>query len=264
MTTHQGRWIGICNRILTPCIRASVLLILPVAAQEETPTKSTDEYAGKPVMDPRHVHGMMNKRLENAPKLGEHAPGGSILTDAVSGNSVSLLDLYKEKPVVLFFASYSCLSAHEGANEMSRLAKQFGEIADFILIYIREAHPRNGFLPPERGNRFIIDAPVSLAERSANALRYAHEQELNFRVLVDSMDDSTAVRWGAWPIRAFVISRSGIVNYAGQQGPWYFHPSIAFEHNLENAPSGLANIPGFSDDSLEEFLEELEQLSDSP
>ena len=234
-----------------------------ISQQTSDSSESSDEWAGKPVMTGDQVNGLMNKRLFNAPKVGEQAPN-FLLTDAVSGKTMSLLELRKEKPVVLFFASYSCIIAQEGSPEISRLHKRFGNVADFAMIYIQEAHPRNGFLPPERGDPFIIDAPFTFAERSVTALRFAKERHLNFTVLVDTMDDSTAVRWGAWPIRVFIVGRSGVVLYAGQQGPWYFLPSRGFEHSLEGAPTSISSLPGFSRNSLEESLEELEKLAGTP
>lgn len=241
---------GILGTLLA-CVLAPIALAEPPVAEP-----ATDEWAGKPVIDAEHVIGLVETRLHNAPKVGEFAPE-FILTDANSGNLLSLLELRRDKPVVLFFASYSCIIAQEGGPEIARLAKRFANVADFVLIYIQEAHPRNGFLPPERGDRFIIEAPRSFAERAVTATRYAREQKLKFRVLVDAMDESTAVRWSAWPIRTFIVGRSGVVLYAGQQGPWFFRPTQGYEHRLGGVYEKADKIPGYSNGTLEEALEKL-------
>lgn len=203
---------------------------------------------------------MVAIRLHNAPRIGELAPEFA-LADATTGKMVTLSELRREKPTVLFFASYSCITAQEGAPPMARLAKRFAKTANFVLIYIQEAHPIGGFLPPYRGDPYVVAAPAAFAERATAAIRFARERDLQFRILVDSMDDTTAVRWGAWPLRTFVVGQSGRVLYSGKQGPWYFKPSADFDPHLEGVPRDIENLPGYSPGSLEDFLAELEKIS---
>lgn len=167
---------------------------------------------------------------------------------------MSLADLHKDKPVVLLFTSYSCSVAHEGGGEIALLSKRFGDLANFALIYIQEAHTKGGVKTSETGEGFV-------AERPANALRLAREKNFEFTVLADSMDDPIAVRWAAWPIRLFVVDRSGTVTYAGGQGPWYFRASRNYAHYLDDVPEGISNLPGNNMETLENYLEALQQLS---
>ena len=69
------------------------------------------------------------------------------------------------------------------------------------------------------------------------------------------MDDTVTARWGAWPVRLFVINRSGKVVFAGQQGPWFFKPTKTYDPDVPQVPEGLRNLPGYSRESLEEFLQ---------
>ncbi|MCB1231563.1 MAG: redoxin domain-containing protein [Verrucomicrobiae bacterium] len=216
----------------------------------------SDPWAGKIVKDGPHVQGMVMARLQNAPKVGEMAPGLTV-TDALSGKPISLGELNREKPVVLFFLSYSCSLSHDSIPPMKDLADRFGKKANFVLIYIREAHPLGGFHCQPGAEKFMIQSPNTLEERSAAALRFAKESQLPFPVLVDSMDDAAAVRWAAWPVRLFVVDQQGKVIFAGQQGPWFHKPTRTYDPHLEAIPEDMRNLPGYSRESLEEFLERL-------
>jgi hypothetical protein len=88
-------------------------------------------------------------------------------------------------------------------------------------VYLREAHPIDGWVKP---NSQIKD-PTSQAERDLAARQCGQELAFEFSVLVDTMDDQTAVDWAAWPERIFVVGVDGRVAYAGQQGPWGFWPT---------------------------------------
>jgi type I thyroxine 5'-deiodinase len=215
-----------------------------------------DAWAGKPVMSREHVNGMVNARLNNAPKLGELAPDFS-LVNAMTGEVANLRQLCKDKPAVLFFASYSCNISHDSAELMSKMAQQFAHIANFFIIYIQEAHPEGGFAPLDGASSFVIPAPLDFAYRVEVAQRLAKEAQYNFPVLVDSMGDSVNSRWGAWPVRLFVVDRQGEVAYSGQQGPWFFKPTRSYDPKVPNIPEGLRNLPGYSKESLEEYLEAL-------
>lgn len=215
-----------------------------------------DEWAGKPVMTAEHVQGMVVARLHNAPRLGEKAPPFS-LPEAATGKVLSLAELHADKPVVLYFLSYSCHVPHETAGFFASLHERYRQVANFAAVYIQEAHPEGGFEPAMGQERFVIPAPRSFGQRAEAALRYAVEKNLPFPMLVDSMDDSLAVRWGAWPVRIFVVGRDGTVLYAGQVGPWFFKPVANYDANLFGTPRSYENLPGYSRESLEEFLRTL-------
>lgn len=243
---------------------ATILWLLPVSRapgqDDAAPNKNpkTDPLAGKTVLDSVHVDELIGTRLNNAPKLGEKAPPFT-LTDAKTGQAVTLAELHRDKPVVLYFASHSCITAQESDKAMKSLSERFGRLVQFAMIYIREAHPEGGFPPPGRGKPFVIADPAKFKERVAAAANFAREKGMAYPVLVDSMDDAAAVRWGAWPLRLFLIDRSGKVIFSGQQGPWFHRPTREFDPDLGGVPEFIKDLPGYSRESLEEFLEKLEK-----
>lgn len=232
-------------------ITLTLAIVIQIAVAEVEPA-TTDPWAGKPVMSAQHVKGMVPARLRNAPRTGEMAPDFS-LVDAASGRVVTLSQLRSDKPVVLFFLSYSCHVSHEVIPLLAGLKARFGERVNFALIYIQEAHPAGGFEPVRGCEGFVIPAPRDFASRAMAALRFGRETKLGAPVLVDSMDDATAVRWAAWPVRLFVIDRDGTTIYAGQAGPWFIKPTPGYDSRLAGVPRDY-QLPGYSTESVEEFL----------
>ncbi len=212
-----------------------------------------DEWAGKPVTGSEHVHGMIKSRLFNAPVVGAKAPETTVI-DALSGRELHLSDLHQEKPVVLFFASNSCTCSQQAAPEMSKIAKTYGDRFQFVLIYIREAHPPESVTDGAPGEQFSIDDPNTLKGRAHLAIEFGKQHSLDFPITTDSIDDRQAVQWAAWPSRLFVINREGAVVYAGQQGPWFVKPTAGFDLKLQGVPESIRDIPGYSKESLETFL----------
>lgn len=108
----------------------------------------------------------------------------------------------------------------------------------FILVYIREAHPADGWA--KQGWSEGVADPKTLAKRRETAVMACAKLDFSFPAIVDKLDDQVAIRWGANPERLFLISASGRVLYTGDQGPWGFHPSKAFR------PFGRPNAASIS------------------
>ena len=126
--------------------------------------------------------------------------------------------------------------------DVNKVHERFGERAQFFQVYLREAHPTDGW---KMKNSKIKD-PLTQLERNLVALQCGKRLKFKFPTIVDTMNDAAAVRWAAWPERIFVIGVDGKVAYAGHQGPWGFWPTDRLKR------SGRKNLKG---ESLEAFLE---------
>ncbi len=132
------------------------------------------------------------------------------------------------------------------------LYERFGDQAEFVLVYIREAHALDGWSLDHSGWSIITD-PRNAEERKAAAAQTCSMLKLPFTTVVDTIDDAVAERWSAWPERLFVIGRGGRVAYVGAQGPWGFWPVAATPPF--GAGPGSAIDPGKPLDTfLERFL----------
>ncbi|KAJ8375359.1 hypothetical protein SKAU_G00059390 [Synaphobranchus kaupii] len=99
------------------------------------------------------------------------------------------------------------------------LVKDFGAVADFLVVYIAEAHATDGW---SFSNNVDIKKHTNLQERLAAAQVLLKENPL-CPIVVDDMTDITASKYGALPERLYVLL-SGKVIYKGKMGPWGYNP----------------------------------------
>ena len=93
------------------------------------------------------------------------------------------------------------------------------------MVYIREAHPMDGW--SVKGWSQVKD-PREFMGRKQTAGLCRSNLKFDFPAVVDTMDDATAIRWSGWPERLFVVSKTGRIVYAGEQGPWGFNPGVGY------------------------------------
>lgn len=90
-------------------------------------------------------------------------------------------------------------------EEFKQLIKDFSDVADFLVIYIAEAHSTDGWAFT---NNFDINQHRSLEER-LSAAQIVVQKEPLCPVVVDEMNDITAIKYGALPERLYVLQAGG-------------------------------------------------------
>lgn len=123
----------------------------------------------------------------------------------------------------------------------------------FLMIYIREAHPVDGwwfgtglpgfvmrFYAPKAATDVYdpktIDERRRVAGDCETALKYG------IRTYVDEMNDAVNKAYAALPTRLYLVDLDGHVAYAGGLGPYGFKPAelkIAIEDYLASIESDL-------------------------
>lgn len=191
------------------------LSLAAVACAQDQP------FGGQTIRDNAQADQAMIKLVANSPKRGDAAPD---LTLASSDGSeeVKLSQFWKEKPLVLIFGSLTCDVSCEFSREILEIHRRFGEQVQLAYVYVREAHPKDGWVVAPRYS--VIDDPKTLAARIAAAARFETLTNYPFPILVDNLEDEAASRFGAWPNRFFVIETDGTIAFAGANGPWGFRP----------------------------------------
>lgn len=117
--------------------------------------------------------------------------------------------------------------------------EKYGHLVDFKLVYIREAHPVEGEMPPTDAAESCIEDPLTIEERTALAKRCAAEFGLGAIPLsVDGMDDALGLAYEAWPDRLYLIAKDGEVAWKCGRGPAGFDPD-----GLEAAIRSLLKLP---------------------
>lgn len=98
--------------------------------------------------------------------------------------------------------------------------------ATFVVVYIREAHPEEGWVvTPNRDEGILVNDPTSTDERVEVAAACAINLQIRMPVLVDEVDDEIATAYGALPDRLYLIDTDGNVAYQGEPGPFGFDPA---------------------------------------
>ena len=114
-------------------------------------------------------------------------------------------------------------------------AKYYNQV-QFLLIYIREAHPIGGWwlggdIAQQRlkaaGLKAVTDVydPKTIEERRAVAGRCDTALQYGIRTYVDEMDDAVSQTYAAMPTRLYLVGLDGRVVYAGGLGPFGFEPT---------------------------------------
>lgn len=102
---------------------------------------------------------------------------------------------------------------------------RYGDVAEFVAVYVREAHPTDGWREP--GNDAVgisFEQPKRHDERASIAGECCSKLEINMPLLVDDINDRVGHAYSGMPDRLYVIDRSGRVVYKGGRGPFGFKP----------------------------------------
>jgi alkylhydroperoxidase family enzyme len=104
--------------------------------------------------------------------------------------------------------------------------------ATFVMVYVREAHPIDGW-HMESNDRVGVSLaqPRTYEERVSVAQLCGKRLALRFPMLVDTIDDNVGARYSGMPSRPHLIDRNGNVAYKSGRGPFGFKPAV-LEHSL--------------------------------
>ncbi|KAF6727441.1 Type I iodothyronine deiodinase [Oryzias melastigma] len=104
-------------------------------------------------------------------------------------------------------------------DQFKQLVEDFRDVADFLVIYITEAHSSDGWA---FNNNYDISQHRSLEER-LSAARILLQNDPLCPVVVDEMSNAAAIQYGSHPERLYVL-QAGRVVYKGGMGPWGYRP----------------------------------------
>ena len=100
----------------------------------------------------------------------------------------------------------------------------YGDRAEFLFVYIREAHPADSNWAD---HELDIDDPLTQIERNTVAQTCCTKLSLTLPTVVDDMQDTVNQLYRGWPERIYVIGRKGNITYKAGLGPFGFKPSEA-------------------------------------
>lgn len=126
--------------------------------------------------------------------------------------------------------------------------KKYRTDVEFMMIYVREAHPTDKWwLAETKFMRFIsvlsndypsydTKEPETIEERRSAAMSCQEKLLEDMPVYVDNMDNKVDLTYVAWPTRVYFLDREGKVQYDSGLGPYGLSPS-----ELDEVLSGYLN-----------------------
>ena len=163
--------------------------------------------------------------LQPGPKLDESAPDFTLKTNDGKAE-VTLSKLVGPKPVVLVFGSFTCGPFRSHSGNIEKLYRRYKDRATFVMVYVREAHPTDGWRMESNDRVGAITAqPKSYEERADVAQKCGQLFNIGFPMLVDTIDDTVGARYSGMPGRLYLIDRDGKVAFKSGRGPYLFKPA---------------------------------------
>jgi hypothetical protein len=94
---------------------------------------------------------------------------------------------------------------------------------NFLAVYVREAHPTDGWRMTSNDRAGItIKQPTTARERTAVATTCCSSLKVTMPMVVDEMDDRVGHAYSGMPDRLYLIDRDGRIAYKGGRGPFGF------------------------------------------
>src|SRR2546425_5078726 len=102
---------------------------------------------------------------------------------------------------------------------------RYSSLVDFYAVYIREAHPLDGWSMESNDRVGIkIAQPKTAEERTKVASQCCASLDMAMPLLVDTIDDSANRLYSGFPDRLYLIDRDGRVAYKSGRGPFGYKP----------------------------------------
>ncbi len=106
---------------------------------------------------------------------------------------------------------------------LNKIYNTYKDDVQFFHIYIREAHPDDGWRTPQNLEADIrFREPRSNDERTEVASVCQTALDLQMPMLIDSIANEVEENYIAMPLRVYLIDREGKIAFNGNQGPLGF------------------------------------------
>jgi hypothetical protein len=161
--------------------------------------------------------------LQPGPALNEPAPDFTL--PSLDGPNVTLSAEIGQQPIVLIFGNFTCGPFRSHSGNLEKLYHQYRDRAKFLLVYVREAHPSDGWWS-QNNQRVGIDLaqPKTDQQRCDVAGRCRNHLQLDVPFLVDTVADTVGATYSGMPNRFYLIDREGRIAFKSGRGPFGFKP----------------------------------------
>jgi Iodothyronine deiodinase len=106
------------------------------------------------------------------------------------------------------------------------MAGKYKGKVEFVLVYIREAHPTDGKQSSANlRDRIQISAAQDFGQKEEYATSCARNLGIKFTTVVDDMDAKVELAYMGWPDRMYLVGKNGRIAWKGDPGPQGFQPA---------------------------------------
>jgi type I thyroxine 5'-deiodinase len=106
------------------------------------------------------------------------------------------------------------------------MAAAYRNRVEFLLVYIREAHPTDGWqVQANLRDQVLLESAKSFEHKEENASACVRKLDIRFPTLIDNLDNKVELAYSAWPDRLYLIGKDGKIVYKSAPGPAGFRPS---------------------------------------
>ena len=109
--------------------------------------------------------------------------------------------------------------------------QEYKDRANFLMVYIEEAHPGNAI------NGLEVNAATTIEEKLELAELCTVSGNLNLPTVLDKLDNAVEIAYAAFPDRIYVLDSEGVVRHKTMPGPrgWDIAESAAMLEQLLTA-----------------------------
>ncbi len=129
---------------------------------------------------------------------GDSFPSFEFVT--TNGDRLVNHDVFVDKPVLVIFGSMTCPMTASAAPSVQELYDEFGDRVEFIMLYVREAHP---------GENFTQSATMEEKLEYARALKKFYD--IQWTVAADNIDGDLHRALDPKPNAAFLMNSAGVI-----------------------------------------------------
>jgi hypothetical protein len=106
-----------------------------------------------------------------------------------------------------------------------KIYNDYKDRADFLTVYVREAHPTDEWQMKSNVKEDVCYAqPKTVEQRVAIANDFVQRLKYPLPFGIDDMSNAADLAYSAWPERLYVLDERGRIAYAGGMGPFKYDP----------------------------------------
>ena len=135
---------------------------------------------------------------KEAAGAGDSFPSFELVT--TNGDRLVNHDVFGDKPVLVIFGSMTCPMTASAAPSVQKLYEEFGDRVEFLMLYVREAHPGENFGQSE-----------TLQEKLENARALQKFYDIEWTVAADNIAGDLHRVLDPKPNSAYLVDSDGTI-----------------------------------------------------